>query len=104
MAPLESYSLPEIWLGTFAVAGAVSLLSSAFGVFFERFAARYRIFDEDVPAAQQRHERRAYLRFLLLLATCATPFLGLGWIRFGAEGPLQIVLTFAAIWTGWNMP
>lgn len=103
MAPLESYSLPEIWLGTFAVAGAVSLLSSAFGVFFERFAARFRIFDEDVPAAQQRHERRAYLRFLLLLATCATPFLGLGWIRFGAEGPLQIVLTFAAIWTAFEI-
>ena len=103
MASLDSSSLPEIWLATFAFAGVVSLFSSGFAVFFERVATGYKIFDVEIPAEQLRHERRAYLRFLLLLATCATPFLGLGWIRFGAEGPLAIAATFGAIWTGFEI-
>lgn len=103
MDPLDSYSLVEVWLGTLVVASLVSLVSSGFAVFFERFATRFRIFDVDAPVDQLRHERRAYVRFLVLLATCATPFLGLGWIRFGAEGPLSIALTFAAIWTGFEI-
>jgi len=103
MTPLDSLPLLGVWLATFLFAAAVSLFSSGFAVFFERVATRFRIFDVEVPADQLRHERRAYLRFLLLLATCATPFLGLGWIRFGAEGPLAIAWTFAAIWTGFEI-
>ncbi|MEM9175965.1 MAG: sterol desaturase family protein [Myxococcota bacterium] len=103
MFPFEAYAPHEIWLGSLAFATVVALLSSGFAVLFERVATGSRIFDVEVPREQLRHERRAYVRFLVLFATCATPFLALGWIRFGAEGPLAIALTFAAIWTGFEI-
>jgi sterol desaturase/sphingolipid hydroxylase (fatty acid hydroxylase superfamily) len=104
MPPLESYSLAELWFCTFGVVTAVSLLSTGFGVAFERLLAkRTRIWSLPVPRTQGRHEGLAYLRFNLLLATCALPFLSFGWIRFGAEGPAAIALTFMAIWTGFEV-
>ena len=104
MSSFDSQSLIEIWLGTLVVATAASLLSSGFGVAFERLLAnRTRIWSIPVPATQFRHEAFAYGRFLLLLATCATPFFAYGWIRFGTEDPLAIALTFAAIWTGFEI-
>ena len=104
MPPFESIPLIETWLGTFAVVTTASLLSSAFGVALEHLlAGRTRIWSVPVPPPQYRHEALAYVRFILLLTTCATPFLALGWIRFGAEGPAAIALTFAAIWTGFEI-
>jgi lathosterol oxidase len=104
MPPLESYSLAEIWVGIFAVVTVVSLLCSGFGVAFERVLAhRTRIWSLPIPRTQRRHEGLAYLRFNLLLATCALPFLALGWIRFGAQGPAAIGLTFLAIWTAFEV-
>jgi len=104
MPPFASASLLEIWLGALVVVTIASLLSSGFGVAFERLLAdRTRIWSVPVPPAQYRHEALAYVRFILLLTTCATPFLAFGWIRFGAEGPASIALTFAAIWTGFEV-
>lgn len=100
----ESLSFPALWLAVTAAVATTSLLSTAFGVVAEHVLRhRTRIWSVEVPPGQRRHEQWSYLRFVLLLSTCATVFLQQGWIRFGAEGPLAVALTFAAIWTGFEV-
>ena len=104
MPAFEFDSLADLWLRVFAIVAGASILSTGIGIAFERtLGDRVRIWSVGIRDGQLRHEIKSYVVFVLLLTTCASLWLSAGLVSFGATGAAQAALTFAVLWTAFEI-
>lgn len=94
----------ELWLASLLWVGGASIASTAIGIALERaLGHRAQIWTVPLAAGQLRSEMLSYGRFVLLLATLAALWLKSGAIVFGGEGAAAVALTFALLWTSFEV-
>ena len=97
-------SLAQLWLRIFVIVAGASLLSTGIGIAFEAtLGSRVGIWSVGLRDGQLRREIKSYVVFVILLTTCASLWLSLGLVNFGATGPAQAGLTFAVLWTAFEI-
>ena len=97
-------SLATLWLQLFLIVSAASLVSTGLGMALEGvFRTRTQILSVAVRDGQLQQEIASYAVFILILTTCAALWLSTGWVVFGATGAGQAALTFAVLWTAFEI-
>ena len=97
-------SLVTLWLQLFLIVSAASLVSTGLGMALEGvFRTRTQILSVAVRDGQLQQEIASYAVFILILTTCAALWLSTGWVVFGATGAGQAALTFAVLWTAFEI-
>ena len=97
-------SLVTLWLQLLGIVTGASLVSTGLGVALEAaFGSRTRIWAVALLAGQRTREITSYIAFILMLTTCAALWLSAGLVEFGGTGAAQAALTFAVLWTSFEI-